>query len=290
MNLRHVIHPFTCHVTANLPHNGGNTFIIRVSQRLLVAMDIFSEMAGVYDIIAGDCSPYYNALLSAIRARYPRLEDAILADIGGGTGLFTFHICHRVKSVLLMDPSDAMLSVAREKFDRYACDNVRLARGRLPGSGLDADSVDIVVLIGTFQYLSREEHPEALRDIYRCLKPGGLAFVDLVNYFAFIGQPVGPEMKRWKAKSLKIMQKTSHEVHPLQEAWIDNYRITVENTVDGSLKEFESRHMLKMLSPTEMCLLLRMAGFSSVEVTHWPDVVCGPDVKIWCFAKKPDTL
>lgn len=288
--MRRVIRPLPamsrhiCRTMAVLHLSSGRPLTI------LVAMDIFSEMAGVYDIIAGDCSPYYDALLSAIRARYPLLEDAVLADIGGGTGLFTFHVCRRVKNVLLVDPSDAMLRIAREKLDRCACDNVRLVRGRVPGSGPGAGSVDIAVLIGTFQYLSREEQPEALREIFRCLKPGGLSFIDLTNYFAFVGQPVNSETKRWDANGLKIVQETSHEVHPFQEEWIDNYRITVENSADGSLKVLESRHVLKMLSPTEMCLLLRLAGFSGIEVTQWPDVVCGSDVKIWCFAKKPDAL
>lgn len=286
MNLRRVIHLLlsllrrVCRIMVVIRLSPGMPLTI------MVAMDIFSGMASVYDLIVGDNSSYYDALLSAMQERYPWPENAIVADIGGGTGLFTFHICNCAKKVLLIDPSDAMLRVAKEKSAGHSCDNVEMVKGAFPGCGLVADSIDIIVMLGTIQYLAREDQPVALREIYRCLKPGGLAFMDVVNYFSFVGQPVAPGTKRWDASGLKIVQKTTHEVHPFREEWIDMYRITVENARTGERKELESRHVLKMMSPTEVYLLLLQAGFSSIDMIPWPGAEIGLAEKVWCFAKK----
>jgi ubiquinone/menaquinone biosynthesis C-methylase UbiE len=249
-------------------------------------MDVFSEMASVYDIITGDYSGYYDAIFSFLEQRYPRMKDAIVADIGGGTGRFTFHICDRVKRILLIDPSDAMLKVAKEKLAGTACYNVGIIRGGFPDCSLGTGSVDIITVIGTFQYLSREELPAALRDAYRSLKPGGLMFLDLTNHFAFIGKPDGSERKYWDERGLKIIQKIRHEVFPFREEWIDTYHVTVENPAEGEKREFESRHVLKMISPTEMMLLLLETGFTGIEMIPRQDGDKEKAVKLWCFGKK----
>jgi ubiquinone/menaquinone biosynthesis C-methylase UbiE len=253
----------------------------------MVTMDIFSEMASVFDIIAGDYSQYYDATFSALRRHYPGIENAIVADIGSGTGLFAFRVCHRVKGILLLDPSDAMMKVAKEKLARAACNNIEIMNGGFPDCGLDPASVDPIVVLSTFQYLPGEGQPAALRDAYRSLKPGGLPFLDLTNYFFFVGRPVGPESEVWNENGLKIVQATRHEVCPFREEWIDTYHVTVENPAKGDSREFESRHVLKMLSPTELKLLLRETGFTVIELTPQQDVDEEKAVKLWCFAKKP---
>jgi ubiquinone/menaquinone biosynthesis C-methylase UbiE len=250
-------------------------------------MGVFSEMASIYDIIVDDYSRYYDAVFTSLRNRCPGLKDAIVADIGGGTGRFTFHICDRVKRILLIDPSDAMLNVAKEKIAGATCGNIEIRKGRYPDCGLSPCSVDIIVSLGTFQYLSREEQPAALQDACRSLKPGGLMFLDLTNYFAFIGQSIEPDLKKWDAKGLKITQQTRHEVYPFGEEWVDTYHITIHNPAKGEKKEFESRHVLKMLSPTEMRLLLGEAGFTGIEVIPQSDVETKNAVKLWCLANKP---
>jgi ubiquinone/menaquinone biosynthesis C-methylase UbiE len=253
----------------------------------MVAMDVFSEMASVFDIIAGDYSLYYDAIFSALQRRYPGLENAALADIGGGTGLFTFHVCDRVKCIRLLDPSDAMLKMAKEKLALTACHNIEIKKGGFPDCGLDPGSVDLIVILGTFQYLPGGEQPAALRDAYRSLKPGGFLFLDLTNYFVFVGRPFAPESETWHENGLEIVQETRHEVCPFREEWIDTYHVTVENPATGDTIAFESRHVLKMLSPTEMRLLLRETGFTGIDVIPQQDVEKEKAVRLWCFAKKP---
>jgi ubiquinone/menaquinone biosynthesis C-methylase UbiE len=253
----------------------------------MVAMDVFSEIASVYDIIAGDYSRYYDVIITYLGKRYPGLENATVADIGGGTGHFAFQVCDRVKRIHLIDPSDAMLKVAKEKLACTGCPNIEIKKGGLPDCGLGTGSVDLIVVLGTFQYLPGEEQPAALQDAYRSLKPGGLIFIDLTNYFAFVGRPVGPDVKTWDVKGLKILQKTRHEVFPIREEWVDTYNITVENSSKAETRAFESRHVLKMLSPTEMKLLLKETGFTGIDVIPQQDVEKEKAVRLWCFAKKP---
>ena len=43
-----------------------------------------------------------------IQERYTNLINAILADIGGGTGRLTFQIYDRVSKIILVEPSEKM--------------------------------------------------------------------------------------------------------------------------------------------------------------------------------------
>lgn len=104
-------------------------------------------------------------------------SDARVLELGCGTGRVTGLLAPRVRRVAAVDLSPDMLRRARRKFppggevDLVRADVLRLPLGR---------SFDLAVAAnGVFSHLLRDrERLRALRQLRRCLRPGGTALVD----------------------------------------------------------------------------------------------------------------
>jgi ubiquinone/menaquinone biosynthesis C-methylase UbiE len=112
----------------------------------------------------------------------PLESDDVVADIGAGTGYFTFRIspCVPDGSVLAVDIQQEMLDVINERIAGCGVDNVVPVLGTVDDTRLPADSVDLVLMVDAYHEFS---HPREMMDsIVRALRPGGR--VVLVEYRA----------------------------------------------------------------------------------------------------------
>ena len=106
--------------------------------------------------------------------------DDVVADIGAGSGYFTFRISPRVPrgKVLAVDIQPEMLEIIQQKQRDEGGNNVQTILGTVDNPRLPADSVDWVLLVDAYHEFS---HPyEMMRDIADALAPGGR--VALVEY------------------------------------------------------------------------------------------------------------
>lgn len=108
-------------------------------------------------------------------------EDSMVADIGTGTGFVAAGLAPRVKKVLGVDNSPAMLDVARENLSALGAPNVELVEAEIdgmpiPDSELDAAFANMV--------LHHARNPTAmLTEMARVVKPGGtVAITDEVEH------------------------------------------------------------------------------------------------------------
>jgi SAM-dependent methyltransferase len=106
--------------------------------------------------------------------------DAEVADIGAGTGYFSFRIARKVPDgrVYAVDIQPEMLDIMRARIEARGIDNVRLVQGteddpRLPPAGIDA-----VLLVDAYHEFAYPR--EMMEAIIRALRPGGRVF--LVEY------------------------------------------------------------------------------------------------------------
>jgi ubiquinone/menaquinone biosynthesis C-methylase UbiE len=107
-------------------------------------------------------------------------DDAVVADIGAGTGYFTFRLSRRVPQgrVVAVDIQPEMLAIIRRRMARLAIDNVEPLLGTVEDPRLPPDSIDAVPMVDAYHEFS---HPfEMMQGILYGLRPGGRVF--LVEY------------------------------------------------------------------------------------------------------------
>ena len=109
-------------------------------------------------------------------------EDAVVADIGAGSGYFTFRIAPRVPrgKVLAVDIQPEMLKVIEERREALGAANVETIQGSEMHPRLPAGEVDAALMVDAYHEFS---HPrEMMTALYQALAPGGRVF--LVEYRA----------------------------------------------------------------------------------------------------------
>jgi len=97
----------------------------------------------------------------------------VVADIGAGTGYFTFRISPYVPEgrVLAVDIQPEMLDIVQTRMDEMGIANVQPILGTPQNPRLPIDSVDVVLIVDSYHEFS---HPyEMMTNIVRGLKPGG---------------------------------------------------------------------------------------------------------------------
>ncbi|MEL7238293.1 MAG: class I SAM-dependent methyltransferase, partial [Planctomycetota bacterium] len=106
--------------------------------------------------------------------------DDVVADIGAGTGYFTFRLAEKVPDgkVIAVDIQQEMLELLEAEVARRGMTNVESVLGTIEDPKLPAGEVDLVLMVDAYHEFS---HPyEMMQGIVRGLKPGGR--VALVEY------------------------------------------------------------------------------------------------------------
>lgn len=104
----------------------------------------------------------------------------VVADVGAGSGFFTFRIAEQVApsgKVLAVDIQPEMLDLIRERMKQRGIKNVEPVLGTIADPKLPPNAVDLILMVDVYHEFS---HPwEMTRAMVRSLKPGGrLVFVE----------------------------------------------------------------------------------------------------------------
>ena len=115
-----------------------------------------------------------DKLVAELRHRLK--PDAVVADIGAGSGYFTFKLAPLVPQgrVVAEDIDADLLKIVERKKAAAQVGNVVTILGTTTDPGLPAGGVDAVLLVDTYH---EWDHPlEMMRAVLRELKPGGRVF------------------------------------------------------------------------------------------------------------------
>jgi ubiquinone/menaquinone biosynthesis C-methylase UbiE len=115
-------------------------------------------------------------LLKALKIK----QGEKIADIGAGSGFFTFRLSRLVGSkgkVYAVDIQPEMLAIIRKRMNDQNLTNIKLVRGTEKDPGLPDDSVDMILLVDVYHEFGYPH--EMTRAMVKALKPGGrLVFVE----------------------------------------------------------------------------------------------------------------
>ena len=103
--------------------------------------------------------------------------DHVVADIGAGSGYFSFRIAKLVPQgkVLAVDIQPEMLQIIEDRKAAESVTNIEGVRGEIDDPNLPDSSIDAAIMVDAYHEFS---HPfEMIDGIYDALRPGGRIFL-----------------------------------------------------------------------------------------------------------------
>ena len=103
--------------------------------------------------------------------------DHVVADIGAGSGYFSFSIAKLVPEgkVLAVDIQQEMLDIIEATKATEGVTNIDGVKGEIDNPNLPANSIDAAIMVDAYHEFS---HPfEMINGIYNALRPGGRIFL-----------------------------------------------------------------------------------------------------------------
>jgi 2-polyprenyl-3-methyl-5-hydroxy-6-metoxy-1,4-benzoquinol methylase len=121
-----------------------------------------------------------------IITRYAPRPPAVVFDIGGGPGIYSFWLAKQGYEVHLIDATPLHIEQARQAaLSQPDAPLAEIEVGDARHVKRADTSVDVVLLMGPMYHLTgREDRLTALREAHRILKPGGILFAAAISRFA----------------------------------------------------------------------------------------------------------
>lgn len=135
------------------------------------------------------------------------LENKIVADIGSGTGYFTFPISRNAEKVLAIDIEQRYLDYIEDRKLELPIEQAEVIETRLTVAdepNLHANEVDAVLLVNVYYYL--DERVNYMKIVHNALKENGVLV--LVDYLPG-DLPVGPSNNKPTPDEVVVILKES---------------------------------------------------------------------------------
>ena len=132
------------------------------------------QWAKVFDDPKRDAWQKPHEVIQALKLK----PDAVIADIGSGTGYFSARFSHMVPRgrVYGLDTEPDMVKYLAERAKREGLKNVTAVQAK-PGNPQLPEKADVVVLVDVYHHVENRE--QYFRQLQASLKPGGhLAVID----------------------------------------------------------------------------------------------------------------
>ncbi|WP_396656275.1 class I SAM-dependent methyltransferase [Microbacterium sp.] len=122
-------------------------------------------------------------------------DDATLLDVGAGPGTITVDFARRVAHVTATELDDDALSLSRDLARGEGLHNIAFEVQDVHSLSFSDDSFDIVHAHQVLQHVA--DPVQALRELARVARPGGVVAVRDADYGGFIWHPQSPELDHW---------------------------------------------------------------------------------------------
>lgn len=143
-----------------------------------------------------------DVLLDEALAKLPKGSRVL--DVGCGTGVYLRRFAAAGLDAVGVEPAPGMIEVARRENP-----TLRVEQGVATLLPFEDASMDAVTSIEVFRYLHAEDIERSLSEIARVLRPGGFAFVTLVNRLALDGFYIRQRLRQ-RRKGVDFDRKNPH--------------------------------------------------------------------------------
>lgn len=129
----------------------------------------------------------------------PHLHPGLdLLDIGSGPGTITTDLAQIVapSRVTAVETSDELVELTRQEALRRGCDTVDVVVGDVHSLKFPDSSFDVVHAHQVLQHV--HDPVQALREMVRVCRPGGIVAVRDADYGGFIWYPESPRLQKWR--------------------------------------------------------------------------------------------
>lgn len=126
--------------------------------------------------------------------------DAVVADIGAGTGYFAVRLAHFVPKgkVLAVDSEAAMVKHLETRSQKAGLANLKAVLGRAESPNLP-EKVDVAMLVDVYHHIDKRD--AYFRTLRESLKPGGRVVIIDFNQTSPVGPPVRARITADKVKA-----------------------------------------------------------------------------------------
>jgi len=173
----------------------------------------YDKKASSYDAV---CDTLYFKVYDAVTWRYlepyvPSSPEAVVLDAGGGTGRWSIRMAKKGCRVVLVDISEGMLNVAREKIIQEGLQNrIEIRKGDITELSFPDNTFDLVLCEHTL-FLFKEQD-KVVRELVRVLKTKAPLVISAQNRYAqtlahLDVKPVPENMRR----ALNILTCQEHD-------------------------------------------------------------------------------
>lgn len=159
----------------------------------------------------------------AIRKLLPKRMEKF-ADIGGGYGRLANEYIKRARKVYIFDYSKTELAQAKEIFG----DKIETKAGDIYELPFSDNELDGLIMVRVTHHL--EHMDKAIRELYRVLKPGGVAVVEVANKRTL------PKMARYvtgRSKVNPFNKEVANYKNIAKDGFYNYHPRYVENIFDG---------------------------------------------------------
>jgi len=115
------------------------------------------------------------------------LKNAVVADLGAGSGYFTFRLAKKAKKVIALDPGDNFLKYLQDRKTKRNAANVEIRKTPMTSTNLQPGEADVILLVNAYHHINNRV--EYFRKLRKKLKKGGML---IIVDFKKGKLPVGP--------------------------------------------------------------------------------------------------